>query len=348
MNLSFDVLLSLFPEIINHQPTGGKVIGYSQNKRPVFGWKTGSGNSLISLIGGCHADEPVGPRFLQHLAAYLHHLPASHYLLQYFTWYIVPHVNPDGEVVNRKWYNPNDAHYVLGQYLQHVVRELPGDDLEFGFPVKDEFPPLRPENEAVYRFWKQDGEPFTLHASLHGMGSSYGPWFLLDPHRTGRLNPLKEQCREQVSKMGYTLNDEPRNGEKGFHRLEEGFATHPNGKAMRKFFQSANDEDTAHLFHASSMESVCSLGGNCLTLVTEMPLFLLPDRPETLHHIAAKRMQWKQQFNQWKAKLHTGKLTPEEVEQQAGEMGVKSMPVHDQMKLQWTLLAAALETIARQ
>ena len=347
MNLSFDALLSLFPEIITHQPTGGKIIGYSRNQRPVHGWTIGSGNIPVSLIGGCHADEPVGPRLLRHLAGYLHHLPARHFFLQTFTWYIVPHVNPDGEAVNQPWYNPDDLHYLLGQYLQYVVRELPGDDIEFGFPVEGELPSLRPENEAVYQFWKQAGAPFTLHASLHGMASSYGPWFLLDPHWAERLNRLKKDCREQVRKMGYALNDEPRNGEKGFHRLAEGFATRPNGKAMREFFRAANDEDTARLFHASSMESIRALGGDCLTLVTEMPLFLLPNRPETLDAIAADRRKWKQQFNHWKAMLHTGQLTPEDVEQQAGEMGVKPMPVHDQMNLQWTLLAAALEMITR-
>ena len=126
----------LFDSIVTASPSlpEGERIGYSREQRPITAYRFGQGACRISLIAGCHSDEPVGPRLLRHLVAYFSHLPQGSPILEDYQWWIVPHANPDGEEVNRSWYTDRDEQIDLISYLKHVKRELPGDDMEFGFP----------------------------------------------------------------------------------------------------------------------------------------------------------------------------------------------------------------------
>ena len=87
---------------------------------------------------------------------------------------------------------------------------------------------------------------------------------------------MRERLRRRVRELGYRLHDVDRGGEKGFHRIDEGFTTRPDSRAMAAHFEALGDPATAALFRPSSMEYVRSLGGDPLTLVSEMPLFLVP------------------------------------------------------------------------
>ncbi len=126
-------------------------IGASREGRDIFGYQVGGGRRGVSLIAGCHADEPVGPAMLDRLAAFLLSLPATAPLVTRFTWYLVPHTNPDGETRNARWIRPifGDHGRLIsagadpGLYLRHTVREPPGDDVEFGFPRVGNHAPLR-------------------------------------------------------------------------------------------------------------------------------------------------------------------------------------------------------------
>ena len=140
----------------------GQAIGHSRLGRPIEGFVLGHGPTRITLIGGCHADEPVGPAMLKKLVTYLESLPTNDPLVAGSRWRIIPHVNPDGAVVNAAWSGltqpvtdhqglPDEA-YDLVTYVQEVVRELPGDDIEFGFPRDDTDLEARPENRAVAAF----------------------------------------------------------------------------------------------------------------------------------------------------------------------------------------------------
>ena len=108
-------------------------IGHSRSGRPIRGWRLGTGPLRISLLGGCHADEPVGPRallrFLRELAG-----PRGDVLRAAATWTVIPHLNPDGAIANAAWQTPRAASYDFADWLRHRHRELPGDDIEFGFP----------------------------------------------------------------------------------------------------------------------------------------------------------------------------------------------------------------------
>ena len=326
------------------RPDAGEEIGRSRERRVVRALRFGSGPRRVSLLAGCHADEPVGPRLLRHLSSYLAALPADDPLLERYEWWIVPHINPDGEQRNRGWQHEGAAAYHLAEYLAAVIRELPGDDIEFGFPRNPEDRDARPENRAVYDWWRQAPGPFGLHVSLHGMGFAAGPWFLIEEAWRDRSARLKSRCVQAVRALGHVLHDVERHGEKGFFRIERGFCTRPDSRYMREHFIAAGDEETAALFRPSSMETIRSLGGDPLTLVSEMPLFITPGVGETLGPPDPVAEEWKSRIGGWSVELHRGR-DPAEVEAEAASHGLKAMPIRDQMVLQWTFIAAGLEQV---
>ncbi|HYG63255.1 MAG TPA: M14 family zinc carboxypeptidase [Thermoanaerobaculia bacterium] len=329
-------------------PPSGRLIGRSRQGRDIVGHVLGTGGPHVSLIGGCHSDEPVGPEMLRRLAGFLAALPADHPLLISFTWYVVPHVNPDGEAVNSAWSGhplpavdsrgAPDRVYDLGLYLRHVMREPPGDDMEFGFPRDEEDAGARPENRAVAAFLSE-GAPFALHGSFHGMAFATGPWFLIERAWTDRTAGLRESLRRRVRDLGYRVFDVDRGGEKGFSRIDEGFTTRPDSVAMRAYFLEKGDPAMAERFRPSSMEYVRSLGGDPFTLVSEMPLFLRPleegesGRPDD------------PRFRAWLERMATLR-DAEEVRAEAERQGVRGMPLRDQMRLQLAFLEEALRAVA--
>jgi hypothetical protein len=306
----------------------------------------------VSLLAGCHADEPVGPLFLRHLAGYLATRAAEDPLLEAFEWWLIPHINPDGEARNRAWYADEDEAYDVGLYLAHVVRELPGDDIEFGFPRDEMDGEARPENRAAWEWWRRAGGPFALHASLHGMGFAAGPWHLLEAAWVDRAGPLQERCAVAVAGLGYDLHDVERHGEKGFRRIARGFCTRPDSRAMREHFLALDDPDTAARFRPSSMETMRSLGDDALTLVSEMPLFLTPGVGVDLGPPDPVATEWRERLTAWFARAAPAgpgvPLDPavlDEIRAEASEFGLRAMPVRDQMALQWALISAGLELV---
>ncbi|HSN89238.1 MAG TPA: M14 family zinc carboxypeptidase [Thermoanaerobaculia bacterium] len=326
------------------EPPPLRSIGRSREGREILGTVLGDGPRHVSLIGGCHADEPVGPAMLRRLASYLASRTAGDPLLASYTWYLVPHVNPDGEARNAAWSEKTlpagrveDRVYDLFHYLRHVIREKPGDDMEFGFPRGPEDEGARPENRAVAAFLAP-GAPFALHGSFHSIAFASGPWFLIEPAWVDRTANLRDALRERVRSLGYGLFDVDRGGEKGFRRIDEGFSTRPDSRSMIAWFEERGEPEMASKFRPSSMEHVRSLGGDPFTFVSEMPLFLRPlpegdtGRPDN------------PVFRAWleRAALARG---PEEVRAEMEKAGVRGMPLRDQMRLQLAFLEESINLL---
>ncbi len=327
--------------------SGRETIGRSREGRPIHAWCFGRADLRISLVGGCHADEPVGPRLLRRLVAFLGTLEPEHPLLADHEWWVIPHINPDGEERNRSWQDPGTPAYDIARYLSGAIRERPGDDIEFGFPRDLDDREARPENRAAYEWWRAAGGPFRLHASLHGMAVAAGPWFLIEAAWRKRAGPLMQRCRERTAELGYALHDVERGGEKGFHRLARGFTTRPDSGAMRAHFEALDDPDTAARFRPSSMETIRALGGDALTLVSEMPLFITPGVGEELGPPDPAALRWKERIDGWRRALAHG-APPDRIRDEAAAAGLRPMPVADQMRLIWSFVTAGVEVGGRR
>ena len=347
----------------------GEEIGRSRRGRPIFAYRTGRGPLRVSLIGGCHADEPVGPRFLLRLVRLLAG-PSGSELRRAATWSVIPHVNPDGAARNAAWQTPRAERYDFVSYLRHRVRELPGDDIEFGFPHGEDDGGARPENRAAWEFWRA-GAPYDLHVSMHGMSVAAGPYFLVERSWWPRFREMAGALSREVEGAGYALHDVQRHGEKGFHRLGRGFCSRPDSRAMRRHFLDLGDAETAARFRPSSMEAVRSLGGDPLTLVTEMPLFITPGVGAELGPPDPVLMRWREWVAGWEARIRAagrredgsaplgglgevavaeaGAVARKEVARVEAEVrgeveraGLVAMPVRDQMRFQWAFIRAGL------
>lgn len=330
-------------------------LGRSREGREITGYRLGRGSSRVSLIGGCHADEPVGPEMLEKLVAWLALQKPGSPPLAELTWLVVPHVNPDGRLRNAVWSETpiptvdhqgvSDRGYDVVSYSGAAIRELPGDDIEFGFPRSPDDLEARPENRAVAEFLEQ-AAPIHLHGSFHGMGFATGPWFLIEPSWMERTATMRDVLRDRVRAMGYRLFDVDRRGEKGFRRIDEGFSTRPDSRAMQSYFEEIGDPDTARLFRPSSMEYARSLGGDPFTLVSEMPLFLLPDEqdPPADAPPFGTGTEGRKALQSWLQHLIARHGT-DEARTRIERHGIRPMPLRDQMRLQLAFLDEALQVI---
>jgi hypothetical protein len=307
-------------------------LGTSEEGRPVFGVVLGHGPRTVSLVAGAHADEPVGPETLRSFI--LEGLRQRDEMAACFAAYrfvVVPHINPDGEARNRRWVA---AWPSLADYLRHAVRELPGRDLEFGFPD------LRVENRHVARLLR-DHAPLDLHMSLHGMGFSEGAMLLIERHWSFRTDALMDGFAAAARQAGLGLHDHNRRGEKGFFYLGPGFNTTPEGEAMRTFFRAAGDEAMAARFRDSSMEFARSLGGDPLCLVTELPLFVVQATTEEPGRPAAY-LALRERLPELKLHLQHGRS----VEDDVAPFGLRPLDLRTAIGLQLTSLALGLAAIA--
>ena len=307
-------------------------LGPSDDGAMLYGVVLGTGSVPVSLIAGNHADEPVGPETLRSFI--INGLANRNQItpwLRRFRFVIVPHTNPDGEARNRSWMEEwPDAE----AYLRHAVREQPGRDLEYGFPA------MRPENEHVSAFLREHG-PFALHASLHGMSAGEGAMLLINRPWTFRTQSLRDDFVEAAAAHGLPMHDHNRKGEKGFFWIEPGFQTTPRGNAMRTYFRARDDDAMARRFHDSSMEFVASLGGDPLSLVTEIPLFLIRGESTTPHR-PDRYLALREQLPKIRARLERG----EEVEEMLAPFNLSPVPLEVAMHLQYRALELGLRAVA--
>jgi hypothetical protein len=255
-------------EAKNHPKATLHDLGFSEEGHPIYAVELGTGPLNVSLLAGAHSDEPVGPETLRTMLMQLLSHPnqqAFQNILESFTFYIIPHINPDGEAVNHAWIRQWPD---MSAYIEHAFREQPGRDLEFGYPN------MRVENRLVSSFLRDYG-PYHLHMSLHGMAFSEGLMLLIERNWIDRTQSLRESFRGLADTYKLPLHDHDRGGDKGFRYIGPGFNSTPEGRAMQKHFHEKGDEVTASKFHLSSMEFVRQLGGDPLCLVTELPLYIV-------------------------------------------------------------------------
>ena len=309
-------------------------LGTSEEGRSLYGIVMGRGDRAVSLIAGNHADEPVGPETLRTLVLKgLARRGDLDTLLDTYRFVIVPHTNPDGEMRNRSWVEqwPDPL-----AYLQRVVREEPGRDMEFGFPD------MRKENRLVAEFLRAHA-PYALHMSLHGMGFGEGVMLLVERHWSFRTQQLQRSFLEAARLENLALHDHNRHGEKGFFYIAPGFSTTPEGEAMRTYFRAQQDEEMASRFHDSSMEYVRSLGGDPLCLVTELPLFVIDNNSDSDRGHPTTYLALKDRLADVRMHLARGQRAAAQAILDPFEL--TPLPLPTAMRLQLNVVEAALDTV---
>lgn len=298
----------------------------------LYGISLGRGSIKISLIAGNHADEPVGPETLRSFVLRgLENRDKMAPWFRRFQFVIVPHTNPDGERRNRPWIEAWPDPKAL---LRDGVREQPGRDLEFGYPE------MRPENEHVSRFLADHG-PFSMHASLHSMALGEGALLLINRPWTFRTDVLQQKFVQAAAAQGLRMHDHNRKGEKGFFWIAPGFQTTPRGDAMRTFFRSKGDAETADKFHDSSMEFVMGLGSDPLTLVTEIPLFLVANESPTPGS-PDQYLRLRNRLPEIRARLHQD----EDVDDLLAPFRIRPVSLETGMHLQLRAIELGLRTVS--
>ena len=322
----------------------GTPIGRSREGRPIEAFRFGSGPFRVSLVSGSHADEPVGPRMLRHLVSCLGALPSNDPLLAGYEWWIIPHVNPDGEERNRLWAGDQGEAYDVGAYLENVVRELPGDDIEFGYPRDADDTEARPENRAAWEWWRSAAGPFDLHVSLHGMGFAAGPWHLVEGAWRDRCGILVRRCSAAARSLGYVLSRCGTRGREGL-RADRARVLHParfasHARALRGPGRPGDRRTVPAQFDGGHT----SPGGDPLTLVSEMPLFLTPGVGDELGPPDPALEAWRTRIADWRGRLAAG-ADASTIPNEAAAAGMTAMPIRDQMELQWRLVTAGIEQV---
>lgn len=303
--------------------------GASREGRPLFGYTLGRGPSTVSITAGCHADEPVGPMTAQALPWLIRkHAPK---LLDLYTFRVAPQMNPDGAEQNREWFCETPD---FQSYLRHAVRELPGDDVEFGFSTEEG---ARPEcRDAIPFLWH--ASPVVAHFSLHGMAWAEGAWYLLNESWVDRAAPLMDSLVEVTHESDLHFHEIDRQGAKGFRRIRKGFATTPSSVAMKKFFHDQQDEETANKFLPSSMEMAMETGDDPLCMVSELPLFLLEVSPSLEEPVLLR----------FRDALETARATGrrEDLTTLTEEFRLHNLAIETQLRLQFSMIVRGLQHVA--
>ncbi|PCJ63984.1 MAG: hypothetical protein COA73_04640 [Candidatus Hydrogenedentota bacterium] len=308
-------------------------IGHSREGTPMFGLIFGTGSQHVSIIAGCHADEPMGPMTAQLLYPILtEHFPQ---MLEEFTFHVISQMNPDGADRNRPWFRDP---FSMADYLNQTIRELPGDDMEFGFGDDGD---ERPECQAMQSFLRPHA-PYAAHFSLHGLAFAEGAWCLVCREWENLGIPFMEAFTHLCEVLDFPQHDIDRHGEKGFVRYRKGFTSTPHSKPMQQHFLNLGDSETAALFKPSSMQWIQSLGGDPLCIVSELPLFHIDLTSPSLDDLYTARL--KEELTLIRSKNKT--LSDDDLAPLKSRFNMKPTPIELQIRLQMGMILLALQNLA--
>ena len=172
------------------------------------------------------------------------------------------------------------------------------------------------------------------------MGVSEGAMLLIERHFIDRTESLRAGFVAAARAAGLDLHDHDRKGEKGFQYIGPGFTTTPEAAAMRAHFLAIGDGKTAALFHQSSMEFVRSLGGDPLCLVTELPLFVIPN-PAPTPGVPRAYLDFRARVPDLVRRVHAG----ESVQADLDAAGLRALDMELAERLQRETIRLALDAI---
>jgi len=269
-------------------------IGSSKSgKYPLFGISLGAdedkAEKVIMVCANMHAEEVTGTISTMLLAEELAHNSVLRPLLKN-RFLFVPQANPDGVMHNKEWMKPdfNYESFVLNAY-----RDLPEDDIEWGFPVENKTV-RRPEAKAIKAFFDQQSR-VDYYVSLHSGFSIPGLLFLLNGQENQNekiINFLTDFSLNIDEKIGL-LEEDPA-GQMGWKRIEKGFFNIPSYEDLKKFIELSGDKELINTLMLNSVQYVEQNLGAKFAMVSELP-FVWADALNGDEHLDISRYETEKQ-----------------------------------------------------
>jgi hypothetical protein len=140
-------------------------IGYSRNGELIPMLTIGNGTISLLLYACPHPNEPIGSLLVDFLFSALFDHPE---LLDAYTWYLIPCIDPDGTRLNEGWFS---GPFTIRNYARYFYRPRAEEQVEWTFPITyKNYSWSTPSNEtqalmyAIRLVQPKEGERF-LHKS---------------------------------------------------------------------------------------------------------------------------------------------------------------------------------------
>lgn len=241
--------------------------GKSRKGDPVWCAKIGNGSRNALMFGCPHPNEPIGAMMAHYFARAIAEDDAYRAKLD-LTWYIIPVSDVDGTRLNEGWFK---GPITLYNYARHYFRPASYEQVEWTFPLdyKDyHYNKPIPETRALMKII-DEAKPVFMY-SLHNSGFGGAYWYVSKPQE----QPVYEAFHQAARGRGIPIDL----GEPEMPFIQ------PLAPAVFKMITSADTyeyyvsvgEDPLKLMDGCGDSSASYAGGNCATLVTEVPYFFEP------------------------------------------------------------------------
>jgi zinc carboxypeptidase len=105
-------------------------IGTSSRGRPILSTEIGNGKKSALIFGFPHSNEPVGSLTCLSL---IRIISENEYLINKFTWHIIPCADPDGAKLNEGWFK---GKFTIEKYAKNFYRSMTPLQTDWTFPLK--------------------------------------------------------------------------------------------------------------------------------------------------------------------------------------------------------------------
>lgn len=240
----------------------------SKNGRELVAFAIGNGSKVVGVTSGAHSDEPIGVLTQVYFINSLINDFSNSDLLKEYTFLCHPIVDPDGYVLNLKWFhNPlNFKDY----FLHNFRNNKPSEDCEHGIPFQDG-QTARSEmifvKENIDRFRGQ----FEYYVTLHSSHVLPGVCFVFD--RDHNDLALRSRISNLCSQYQLPMMDYKVKGDDTMKYLGPGFIGSPTVQSMLEHYK--NQPEILKQIKMTTYEYAQVYGGAKSAFISELPIWLM-------------------------------------------------------------------------
>lgn len=234
--------------------------------RELVAFAIGHGDKVIGVTSGAHSDEPIG---VLTQVFFINSLLNEHkQLLSEYTFLCHPLVDPDGYVLNSKWFK-NPLNY-QEYYLNNYRNNKPSEDCEHGIPFQDN-QEARPEMLFVKSNIDRYLGKFEYYVTLHSSHVLPGACFVFDKDHSD-VN-LRESITQICKKYDLPLMDYKAQGDDTMTYLGPGFIGAPTVGSMLEHYK--NQPEILKQIKMTTYEYAQTFGGAKSAFISELPIWIM-------------------------------------------------------------------------